>query len=111
VTRPPTPNIEISTETREGGRSLPKPTLPNPSRGLKSGLPFEEQPKPLLDSVRDVASAVCLIFAGVLAVWAGVIFRFSHPEFTETQLFLGAWPAITAIAVLLLLTAVLRGER
>lgn len=29
---PPAPDIEISTEIREGGRSLPKPTLPNPNR-------------------------------------------------------------------------------
>lgn len=104
---PPAPDIEISTTIWEGGK-LPRPTLPNPSVGLKSGLPVDQQPKPLLESERDVWAALCAFFAVALAVWAGVIYRFSHPELTETQLFLGVWPAALAALALIAIAGMLR---
>lgn len=61
--------------------------------------------------MRSFLGSLCIAgFLGSL-VWAGFVFRFLHPELTETQLFLANWPLILSGILMLTLGGLLMQGR
>lgn len=55
--------------------------------------------------VTAMIRALGIIAMGIaipISIWVGVIYRYSHPELTETQLFLANWPLKGCVMVLVL---------
>jgi hypothetical protein len=57
-----------------------------------------------------LASGIVLGAGLVLGGYVGVVYRFMHPELTETQLFLATWPLVV-VAIGLMLGGALVFER
>lgn len=57
--------------------------------------------------MREILGLAAMAVAVLIGLWVGIVYRFAHPEATETQLFLANWQYAAAILVLSLVAALL----